>query len=98
MINIGIGVDHYFVGWEELKLGLETEWAAVSDTKITVSDLKITLLPDGKHAWSTCKFDWQANIGGQTARQACRQTAIFEKREGKWIVLHFHDSVGIDGE
>ena len=64
-VNIGPAVEHYFVGWEELKKGLEIEWATVSDAKVTVSDLRINVLPGGKHAWSTCRFDFQATVGEQ---------------------------------
>jgi ketosteroid isomerase-like protein len=94
-VNMGPAVEHYFVGWEELKKGLEIEWAAVSDAKVTVSDMKINVLPGGKYAWSTCRFDFQATVGGQPLFMPCRQTAIYEKRDSGWILIHFHDSTPV---
>lgn len=94
LLFIGIGERHYFEGWDALRLGLEEEWGAVADVQVTVRDLEIHILPDGMHAWSTCLFDWQATAGGEMLYVPCRQTAIYEKQAGEWVMLHFHDSVG----
>jgi len=95
MVNIAPGANAYFVGWDSLKKAVEAEFAMVTGTKINTRDLKIIVQRDGKIAWATARWDWQANVDNQPMQLSGRVTFIFEKREAGWIIVHFHGSVGM---
>ncbi|HUX06473.1 MAG TPA: nuclear transport factor 2 family protein [Acidobacteriota bacterium] len=94
-VFIGAGADGYVTGWDALAALMEAQNEAFSDTKITQSDLKIHLLPDGKTAWATSLWDLAATVGEQQIQLPVRCTWILEKRDGEWKIVHFHKSVGM---
>lgn len=96
MVNFGTGAYDRAVGWETLKAGIEAQNAALSDTKITVSDVAINLSRDGQFAWATSLWNFNASMGVQAIELPIRCTWVLEKRS-EWVVVHFHKSVGMAG-
>jgi hemoglobin len=80
-------------GWAAYIAGVQKEFA---DAKA----LKATLGPDaryelhGKHAWSatTLKLDLTLKSGASES-VAARWTAVWEKRDAGWVIIHDHFSV-----
>lgn len=94
MVNFGTGVADYIVGWDALRKVIEDQNAALSDTKITQSDVNINVSPDGKVAWATTLWNFKATMNGQVMQLPVRCSWILEKQEDSWVIVHFHKSVG----
>ena len=92
MVNFGAMGDP-IIGWEALKKVIEGQNAALSETKISVSDLKIHVSENGKNGWATCLWDLNAKMGGNPVSFPVRCTWLLEKREGGWVIVHFHKSM-----
>lgn len=96
MINFG-GFGDPIVGWDALKEIMEGQNAALSETKINVSDLKIHVSEDGKFGWATCLWDLKAMMGENPIDLPVRCTWILEKRDNRWIIVHWHKSMAMKG-
>jgi uncharacterized protein (TIGR02246 family) len=92
MVNFGSSGEP-IIGWDALKKAIEGQNAALSETKIDVSDMKIHVGEDGKFGWATCLWNFQAKIGENAIKLPVRCTWILEKRENRWIIVRFHKSV-----
>ena len=95
MVNFGTGAGDRIVGWNALREVIEAQNAALSATKISVSDIMISISPEGNFAWATSLWDFKATMGGQAIVLPVRCTWILEKRETDWVIVHFHKSVGM---
>jgi ketosteroid isomerase-like protein len=97
MVNFGTGAGDRVVGWRALKDVIEAQNAALSGTKIVVSDVTVHISPEGQFAWATSLWDFKATVGEQVIDMPVRCSWILEKRETGWVVVHFHTSVGMAG-
>lgn len=95
MVNFGSEAADRIVGWNELEKVIQDQNAALSGTKITVSDETIKISPDGQFAWATSIWNFKAMIGEQALELPVRCTWILEKRGAGWVIVHFHKSVGM---
>ncbi|MBI3680206.1 MAG: nuclear transport factor 2 family protein [Acidobacteria bacterium] len=81
-----------YTGWEEYKEGFKKAFAGAVSASLTPNDdLKVTARRG--LAWTTNTF--QGTIqqrDGKSMKLVGRHTAIWEKRGGKWIILHEHAS------
>jgi uncharacterized protein (TIGR02246 family) len=94
MVNFGTSGSPV-VGWEALKKLIADQNAALSETKIGVSDLKIRLSGDGKFGWATDLWTFQAKMGEKAITLPVRCTWILEKRGDAWTIVHFHKSEAV---
>lgn len=94
MVNFGTGAKERIVGWDALRKVIEEQNAALSETKITQSDVTINLSPEGRFAWATCLWDFKATMEGQVMQLPVRCSWVLEKRGEEWKIVHFHKSVG----
>lgn len=86
---------HANYGWADYRdHHLVPEMAEMKNTKYALSDLKIHLA--GNTAWATMKYSIAADVGeaGKTrhVEGAGLATAILEKRDGRWQIVHWHSS------
>jgi uncharacterized protein (TIGR02246 family) len=86
-------------GWAEYKAGVMTAFFNnVSSGKLTpnLNDMKVTRR--GNVAWTTLTFHLSATpkAGGSMELDA-RHTAIWEKRGGRWLIVHEHISTPLPG-
>ena len=94
MVNFGTGAKERIVGWDALKKVIEAQNEAISETKITQSDITINLLNDGKFAWATSLWNFKAKMGEEIMELPVRCSWILEKIGDEWKFIHFHKSVG----
>jgi uncharacterized protein (TIGR02246 family) len=92
MVNFG-GFGDPIYGWAALEDVMEQQNAALSETHIDVSDLRIHISPDGTLAWATCLWTLGAKMGENPVTLPVRCTWVLEKREGSWVIVHFHKSM-----
>ena len=85
-----------YKGWAEYKRGVQKSiFDQTLAGKLTPNDdLKITRR--GDVAWMTLTFHLSLAMKNGTAMELdCRHTAIWEKRRGKWLIVHEHVSTPI---
>jgi ketosteroid isomerase-like protein len=92
MVNFG-AFGPPITGWAALKGVIAGQNESLSQTKITSSDESIHVAPSGQFAWATCLWDFSATMGEAPVQLPVRCTWILEKRNGKWVIVHFHKSV-----
>lgn len=82
---------HANYGWDDYRNHhLAPELKELKNTKYSYSDLKVKV--DGKTAWATFKYSLSAEMGTRKIESGGLGTAILEKREGKWRIVHWHSS------
>jgi ketosteroid isomerase-like protein len=82
---------HANYGWSDYRnTHLAPELKEFKNTKYSFSDMKIKV--DGKTAWATFKYSLAAEMGTRKVESGGLGTAVLEKREGKWRIVHWHSS------
>ncbi|MDI1240644.1 MAG: nuclear transport factor 2 family protein [bacterium] len=82
---------HANYGWNDYRnTHLAPELKEFRNTKYAFSDLKVKV--DGKTAWATFKYTLAADMGTRKIESGGLGTAVLEKREGKWRIVHWHSS------
>ncbi len=82
---------HANYGWNDYRNNhLAPELKEFKNTKYAFSDLKIKV--DGKTAWATFKYSISAEIDGRNIQSGGLATAVLEKRNGRWQIVHWHSS------
>jgi ketosteroid isomerase-like protein len=82
---------HANYGWADYRNNhLAPELKEFKNTKYAFSDLKIKV--DGRTAWATFKYTLAADIGARSVQSAGLGTAVLEKRDGAWRIVHWHSS------
>jgi len=78
--------------WDEYQKGVAALLANYKSAKFTLND-DLQVHPAGEYAWctSTVKEDALTKAGKHEMAQI-RWTAVFEKQEGKWLIVHEHVS------
>lgn len=92
MVNYG-GFGDPIIGWDALKEVMENQNAQLSETEIEVSDMAIHVSETGNPAWATCLWKLKAVMGENPIELSIRCTWILEKRQGGWVIVHFHKSM-----
>ena len=78
-------------GWNDYRnTHLAPELKEFKNTKYAFSDLKVKV--DGKTAWATFKYTLAAEMGTRKVESGGLGTAVLEKRDGKWRIVHWHSS------
>lgn len=82
---------HANYGWTDYRnTHLAPELKEFKNTKYAFSDLKVKV--DGKTAWATFKYTLAAEMGTRKIESGGLGTAVLEKREGVWRIVHWHSS------
>ena len=82
---------HANYGWTDYRnTHLAPELKEFKNTKYAFSDLKVKV--DGKTAWATFKYTLAAEMGTRKVESGGLGTAVLEKRDGKWRIVHWHSS------
>lgn len=88
----------YTGGWAEYKAGVQKNFFdTATGAKLTPNDdLKVTRR--GNVTWTTLTFHISVKAkSGPGLELECRHTAIWEKRGGKWLIVHEHVSAPLQG-
>jgi len=87
-----------YTGWAEYDKGVRGVLGGFESLKLTPNnDLKVTRR--GNIVWTTVTFHLSAKPkgGGGQMEMDGRHTAIWEKRTGKWLIVHEHFSTPLPG-
>ncbi|QQS33539.1 MAG: nuclear transport factor 2 family protein [Acidobacteriota bacterium] len=82
---------HANYGWNDYRnTHLAPELKEFKNTKYSFSDMKVKV--EGKTAWATFKYALAADMGTRKIESVGLGTAILEKRDGNWRIVHWHSS------
>lgn len=82
---------HANYGWTDYRNNhLAPELKEFKNIKYAFSDLKVKV--DGKTAWATFKYALSADFKERKIESGGLGTAVLEKRQGKWVIVHWHSS------
>jgi len=86
-----------YTGWAEYNKGVRNVLGGFESLKLTPNnDLKVTRR--GSIAWTTVTFHLSAKQkGGGQMELDGRHTASWERRGGKWLIVHEHFSAPLPG-
>ncbi len=80
-------------GWENYRnKHLAPELKSFRDLKYSVSDIAVKT--NKKLAWATYKYTLAADFNKRKIETGGVGTMIFEKKDGKWLIVHSHTSAG----
>jgi ketosteroid isomerase-like protein len=78
-------------GWVDYRDNhLAGEMKEIVNGKYSVSDVKVKV--SGKTAWAIFKYAISGDANGRHFEGAGLGTAVLEKRNGKWVIVHWHSS------
>ena len=82
---------HANYGWTDYRNShLAPELKEFKNTKYAFSDLKVKT--SGNLALATFKYTLSADLGTRRVDSAGLGTAVLEKRDGRWQIVHWHSS------
>ncbi len=82
---------HANYGWADYRdKHLKPEMAEMKNTKYSITDIEARIA--GNTAWATFKYTISANLKDRRAEGGGLGTAILEKRDGRWVIVHWHSS------
>lgn len=61
--------------------------------KLEISDVKVSLSPDGQMAWAKYRAYLESSIHGEAYNMKSAETVAFRKEGGQWKLTHNHASV-----
>jgi hypothetical protein len=95
MVTYSIGA-RKFVGWPQLAGEMQHEFDATTKVQIPIKDLRVW--ERGDIAWYTVEIDYIRDEGdGQRQQRTIlplRESGVLERRNGRWVLLHIHESLG----
>ncbi len=98
-IGYGIGGRKY-VGWSPFARDMEAEFEAASRIEVPISALEVWTR--GDVAWFAMELDYIRHVGKAGAEtrtvMPLRETGILERRDGRWILVSWHESFRHGGE
>ncbi|MDQ2721592.1 MAG: nuclear transport factor 2 family protein [Bacteroidota bacterium] len=94
MVNYGMNANLIFVGWNALQDSLTKMLAVMEKTKMNIKNQVINVDPTGNFAWFSEMCDMDLEYAGHPMQiNGQRYTGVLEKRNGKWLIVQFHNSV-----
>jgi len=84
-----------YVGWPDLERDIREEFAKVAALDLPISELKVW--SKGDIGWYTMELDYVRVLGQgpdqQRAGLPLRETGVLERRNGRWVLLSWHESL-----
>ena len=82
---------HANYGWADYRDNhLKPEMAEMKNTKYAITDIKPRIA--GNTAWATFKYAISAQLKERPVEASGLGTAVLEKRDGRWQIIHWHTS------
>jgi len=79
-----------FIGWEAVRASWEAIFRNTVEIRFTIRDVQVHV--EGTLAWLTCTEDILSETRGNIGVTSALATNIFERRGGRWLMIHHHSS------
>lgn len=88
---------NWIEGWTELKEIIINQNQSLNNTEIDETKSWVNVSQSGNFAWAVTLWDLTTTLNdGTECMLPLRCSWILEKKNGSWIIVHFHKSIGID--
>jgi ketosteroid isomerase-like protein len=77
-------------GWEEVRRSWAAIFQSTSEMRFTITDVRAELR--GELGWVHCTENILSQTRGDLAITAILATNVFERRAGRWLMVHHHAS------
>ena len=77
-------------GWDEVRRSWAAIFQSTSEMRFTVTDVRVELR--GDLGWVHCTENIISETRGSLAITAILATNVFERRAGRWLMVHHHAS------
>ncbi len=84
----GAGVNHGWADYREHHLGPELEHAEKFEIRYFAVEPQVR----GDVAWTSFRYELAVEMSGNQMEMEGRGTAVLERREGRWLIVHLHTS------
>jgi ketosteroid isomerase-like protein len=84
----GAGVNHGWADYRDHHLGPELERAENFEMRYFAVEPQVR----GDVAWTSFRYELAADMSGNQMEIEGRGTAVLERREGQWLIVHLHTS------
>ncbi|MEJ2636377.1 MAG: nuclear transport factor 2 family protein [Calditrichia bacterium] len=99
IVSFGTDASERWVGWNAMKSSAEQQFASFKNTKLDVHDQVIHIGSGDNVAWFSEIIDMSTTAQGQPIQlKGMRATGVLEKRNGKWLFVQLHHSIGVEGQ
>ena len=100
--NVFFGTDtaERWIGYESFIDAQKRGFVSIErGSQITLRDAVVGISKDRDAAWVSYLMDWKGKSQGQPFEfYGLRGTAVLEKQNGKWNIVHVHVSVPVSGQ
>jgi ketosteroid isomerase-like protein len=81
-----------YVGWAAFASEMQQEFESVQRLEIPITDLRVWRR--GDVAWFAMELDYIRHVAGQATPVSLplRETGVLEKRDGRWVLVAWHES------
>jgi ketosteroid isomerase-like protein len=82
--------------WDEYAAGVKKEFGGYKAAKFEVND-DARIYPSGEYVWGTATIKFDMTTGsGKRELGTFRWTVVWQKKEGKWLIVHEHVSAPME--
>jgi ketosteroid isomerase-like protein len=90
VVLIGTGADEKRIGLAEARMQVERDHAQTDTIAMQLLDPIVSAR--GDVAWLSADLHFEGTAGGESFRIPGRLTAVFEQRDGEWLMVNSHFS------
>mgnify|MGYP001124594833 CR=1 FL=1 len=98
VVSWGVGVDERYVGWGPYETHVRQTASLLTKNRLVASGVQVAMSASQDVAWFNQVRDYVGTLadGSEIRLRGVRVTGVLEKRRGRWVVVHFHHSLGFD--
>lgn len=97
MVNFGTDSDERWTGWNELEEIYRKQFEAITKYEISRHEQVVKLNPSADTAWFSEILKARVEAMDDIYELSLRISGVLEKRDGKWVIVHFHRSLPKEG-
>ncbi|MGV8120323.1 MAG: nuclear transport factor 2 family protein [Candidatus Xenobiia bacterium LiM19] len=97
MVCFGTDSDERWTGWSELEEIYRKQFEAITKYEISRHEQVVKLNPSADTAWFSEILKAHVEAMDDIYELSLRISGVLEKREGKWVIVHFHRSLPKEG-
>lgn len=83
-------------GWEAVRASWEAIFKNTAEIRFSLTDVSVRVAAD--LAWVTCTENILSRVRGNISVTSILATNLFERSEGRWLMIHHHASHIVSGE
>jgi ketosteroid isomerase-like protein len=96
VVLIGTGADERRIGPAEARRQIERDLAQSDSIALQMGWHMVSAA--GPVAWASADVEFHGSMGGQEFVMPGRMTAVFENRDGSWLLVNSHFSAPLAGQ